>query len=222
MTDNDAAVWHARWQDGRIGFHREAVNAHLLQHWPALAIAEQATVFVPLCGKSIDMHWLAERHRQVIGVELSALAAQAFFAEANLDCRQSTSGAFERYEARNIRLLCGDFFDLTAADLDGACAFFDRAALIALPADVRTDYQRHLAALLPASARGLTVTLDYPQHEMNGPPFAVTEVELRALCADRFALESLAQKDVLASEPRFRERGVTRMQEQVFRLTRSA
>jgi thiopurine S-methyltransferase len=95
---------------------------------------------------------------------------------------------------------------------------YDRASLIALPPDVRERYADHLLSILPRAAQMLLITLNYPQQEMTGPPFAVSANEVEALYHERFTIRPLSQMDVLAQEPRFQERGLSRLQESVFLL----
>ncbi len=211
--------WHQRWRENLIGFHLSGVNPKLESFWPRLPLQAGDPVFVPLCGKSLDMLWLAERH-PVTGVELSPIAVEAFFSENRLQVRQSQEGAFTVYESDRIRLLCGDFFDLQAGQLSHIKAVYDRASLIALPADMRRQFVQHLETVLPAAIEMLLVTLDYPQQQMDGPPFAVSSREVQALFGAGWSVDHLQEDDVLAREARFRERGITRMTENVFHLRR--
>ena len=77
----DPAFWHSRWQEGRIGFHQDRPTPLLVEHWTSLGLAQGSRVFVPLCGKSLDMAWLASQGHRVLGVELSAMAVRAFYEE---------------------------------------------------------------------------------------------------------------------------------------------
>ncbi len=212
--------WHSRWRENRIGFHKQDVNPHLISLWSDLAVASDSGVFVPLCGKSVDLHWLAARGHTVTGVELSPVAVQDFFAEAGVTPVRGEIGGFEYSEHGRVRIFCGDFFALTPDMLGTISACFDRAALIALAPDERSRYMQHLASLLPVGSRCLLVALDYPQQQMSGPPFSVPADEVLALCDGAFAVEMLRDDDVLENEPRFRQRGVSRMREQCYRLTR--
>jgi thiopurine S-methyltransferase len=65
----------------------------------------------------------------------------------------------------------------------------------------------------------LLLTLDYPQAEMDGPPFSVPDAEVRVLYEARWEIDTLETRDVLANEPKFAARGVTRMSTTVYRLT---
>ncbi|MDE2625313.1 MAG: thiopurine S-methyltransferase [Betaproteobacteria bacterium] len=210
--------WLERWERNEIGFHQGDINPHLRRFWPEAAPAA-GRVFVPLCGKSRDLLWLREQGRPVLGVELSVIAAQAFFGENGLTPAHQSRPPFESFEARGVEILCGDFFDLDAARLADVTAVYDRAALVALPPELRARYAAHLAAILPAGTRLLLITFDYDQKEMNGPPFAVPVAEVEALFGPHAAVRHLARFDALADNPRFRERGASRIEEHVFLIT---
>lgn len=211
--------WLERWQRGETGFHQDAVNPYLLHYWPELSCSPGGEVFVPLCGKSRDMVWLRQQGYKVLGVELSAIAVRDFFSENGHIPTHAVSGKFERYEADGICILCGDFFDLGKHDLEDISAVYDRAALVALPPEMRQRYARHLADILPPATQILLVTFDYPQAEMQGPPFAVSVAEVEALYGEYADIRLLTQKDALVQNPRFQQRGVSRMEESVLLLT---
>ena len=211
--------WLELWQREEIAFHRNEINPYLRQYWHELHPAPGSEVFVPLCGKSRDMLWLCEQGHAVLGVELSALAVHAFFEENSLNPHHVTRGKFDRYEAHGIRILCGDFFDLGKDDLANASAVYDRASLVALPPEMRERYARHLLGILPSATQILLITYDYPQPEMPGPPFAVSVDEVEALYREHAGIHLLAQLDVLAQNLRFQERGLSRLQENIFLLT---
>jgi thiopurine S-methyltransferase len=221
----EPSFWLERWQRGETGFHQPEVAPGLLQHWLRLAAAPAsalagAPVFVPLCGKSLDMCWLRAQGHRIIGVELSALAIRDFFAGQHLQPERRTVGRLECWEAGGYELYVGDCFDLPATPLAAVRGVYDRAALIALPAPLRARYAAQLCSILPARCQMLLITLDYPQEQMAGPPFAVAEAELRTLYAGSFSLTRLDARDVLAAEPRFRQRGLKRLEECSYLLTR--
>lgn len=211
--------WLERWAKHEIGFHQAEINPYLQRYWPHTAIPRGATVFVPLCGKSLDMRWLCEQSYRVLGVELARDAIKEFFDEQKLEARVSQEGPLERWQADSYTLLCGDFFALTTRDLQDVSAVFDRASLIALPPDMREQYAAKMKAIVPSAASTLLVALTYPQHEMRGPPHSVPEDEVRRLYADR-QIEKLADLDVLdqPENARFKQRGVTKATEQVYLL----
>lgn len=238
----DKQFWLERWAQGQIGFHQARPNEYLLRHWSCLGIAPGATVLVPLCGKSLDMHWLREQGYRVLGIELAREAVSEFFEEWQLEPRICRQGAYERWEATNpaprraaadpgggaaqvgsITVLCGDFFDLEPRCLADVAGVFDRAALIALPAPMRIAYARKLHETLPEQVAMLLITLDYDQAQMSGPPFAVGNDEVRELFA-HCRVQLLEEADVSEAEDhaRFRQRGVTRLIERVYRIDKLA
>lgn len=191
--------WAERWQEGRIGFHEGHANGLLERN--VARLGEKRRVLVPLCGKSEDMAFLAAHGHTVVGVELAEEAARAFFREHALEPTKVRRGAFDVYSASAITILVGDFFDVTREDLGPIDALYDRAAMIALPAEMRARYAAHVRGLLDAGTPGIVITLEYEQSAIEGPPFAVMESELRF--AQR---ELLGEKD--AETPRFHEAGV--------------
>lgn len=208
--------WHERWRQSQIGFHLDDTHPWLMQFWPALQLLERSRVFVPLCGKSRDLIWLRSQGHEVVGVELSSIAVEAFFEENRLIPEVSESGRFIVYEVDGIRLYCGDFFDLTPVELANVSGCYDRAALVALPPELRKRYARHLAYILPASAAMLLIAFEYPQPEMAGPPFSVDEHEVEHLFGNVAKIRLLRAIDILDQEPRFKAKGVTRLRELVY------
>ncbi len=210
--------WQERWARNQIGFHLPEVNPYLQLHWPPLA--EGAKVLVPLCGKSLDLMWLASQGLRVVGVELSEQAVEAFFSEQNLTPRVTERGVFKVYQADLIEIWCGDFFALNAEVLADCAALYDRAALIALPPLMRAQYADHLNTWLPSGCQGLLITLDYEQAQKAGPPFAVTDEEVQLLLGGRWALQVLQEQDILGESWKFVQDGVTRLEERVYQLVK--
>lgn len=211
--------WHKKWASNQIGFHLSEVNPYLQRHWPELSIPATARVLVPLCGKSLDLAWLAGRGHQVLGVELSEKAIEDFFNEHQIQPQISEKGAFKVYRSDAIELWCGDFFALTASDLADCVALYDRAALIALPAPMRERYAAHLQQILPQGVQGVLITLDYDQAQMPGPPFAVGDDEVKRLLGDLWQVQALEERDVLGESWKFLQAGVTRLEERVYRVS---
>jgi thiopurine S-methyltransferase len=212
--------WHERWRKGQIGFHQSAIDQNLTRHFPELKVAHGTRVFVPLCGKSLDLKWLRSQGYPVVGVELSALALEAFCAENGVPARRRTKGQFEIYEDSQLELHCGDFFALTPADLGEVGCVYDRAALISWAQELREPYVRHLATLLRPGTPMLLVTMEYLQSQMPGPPFSLSAAEVQALYSPYYVIEPLGRRDILASEPRLRARGITELDEACYRLVR--
>ena len=216
----EPGFWLQRWQQSDIGWHQDEINAHLSELWPHLRLPAGSTVFVPLCGKSRDMAWLAGIGHPVLGVEISDLAVAAFFEEHGVAPARQRRGFFEECSAGGVTILCGDFFRLKSGDLPPIAAVYDRASLIALPAVLRRRYVQKLSKLLTAGAHSLLITLEYPQEEMDGPPFSVGEGEIGELFDQSFRIDRLRTLDILEENPRFRQRGLSQLQEKVYLLRR--
>ncbi len=210
--------WHERWQQGQIGFHQPDYHAALLRYWPGLGATGR--VLVPLCGRSLDMAWLAAHGHTVTGVELSPIAAEGFFTHEGLVPAVAELGAFHRYSAGTLEILQGDFFDLDPAEFTDFGAWYDRAALIALPPPMRLRYARRIAELLPPGSAGLLIVHEYDQSRMSGPPFSVEVAEVQQLFGADFDIELLERRELIAESPRFAERGLDSFVEVVMALRR--
>lgn len=191
----DAQFWHDRWQEGRLGFHEGRVNRMLEAHVGALGLLPGQRVFLPLCGKTVDIPWLLAQGYRVAGAELSEIALRDLFAEMGVVPEVTETGAHRRYSASGVEIFAGDIFELTAETLGPVDAVYDRAALVALPEGMRERYAAHLAAIT-GRAPQLLVTFDYDQSVMDGPPFAVDEAGLRRCHDARFEIERLAEAEV--------------------------
>lgn len=193
------ADWAQRWTEGKIGFHEGKANELLATY--ASRLGEARRVLVPLCGKAEDMAFLAAMGHEIVGIEAVELAVQAFFREHGLEpAVERGARGLTFYRAPGITILSGDVFAATPDDVGAVNALYDRAAMVALPGDVRPRYVAHLRALLPAGSTGLLVTFDYDQSRIDGPPFAVNDAEVRRLYAGA-EVTLLATSD--ASGPKF-------------------
>ncbi len=189
----DHDFWRARWQEGQIGFHEGKPNSFLASHAHVLAGCKR--VLVPLCGKTEDLAYLAGQGHDVVGIELVDDAVRQFFSEHATTPTITADGALTRYTAGAITLLSGDVFAATATHVGAVDGIYDRAALVALPADMRGRYVTHLRTIAPSATRELLVSFDDPQARPDGPPFSVPEAEIRALFASATVelVESAAQ-----------------------------
>jgi len=216
-----ADFWHERWEKGEIGFHQQDFNRHMQAFLSGLGIGPGAHILVPLCGKSLDMLWLAQQGYRVTGIELSERAVRDFFAENRLAHEIERGPGVISYRGERISILCMDFFTVENTHLPHIDAVFDRASVVALPPEMQPAYAEHMAGLLDPGTRSLVVTMDYPQEEMRGPPFSVTFDDVRRLFGSQFVIERLHSEDCLAREPRFRKKGLTRLEEHVYLLQKA-
>jgi thiopurine S-methyltransferase len=215
----DNNFWIQRWEQGKIGFHLDTTHPLLLKYYEQLQLPNKKTVFVPLSGKSLDLAWLQQQGHHVIANELSTTACHTFFSEHQLTLKIQTHDDFTFFQADNLQIICADFFKLKKDMLAETNLVYDRAALIALPEEMRKQYCQQLMSIIPAGTPILLITLEYNQNEMAGPPFSVSEEELSHYFADQYSIQCLCTEDILDQEPHFRSRGLTSLQEKLYFLT---
>ncbi len=210
------AFWQHRWETEQTDWHRDVHNDLMVKHWPSIGASEGCDVLVPLCGKSLDMHWLAERGHAVVGLELVEQGVKAFFDEAGLSPERTERADHVQYSSGPFTLLQGDALGLAPGTVQ-VDAWYDRAAMIALPDDMRTAYVEQLRQQTKPGAVGLLITFAYPQEEMDGPPFALLDEDVHRYFAEGFELERLEKVDL--EEERNRE--LTWITSSVFKITRT-
>jgi thiopurine S-methyltransferase len=210
--------WLENWKINKTGFHQLTTNPYLTAFWQQLAIDSGSQVFVPLCGKSLDLLWLCQQGHKVLGIEVSDLAVSQFFSENGLTYSKTKQDGFQHYQTESLAILQGDFFNLTADHLLNVEGVFDRASLVALPLELRKEYTQHLKNSLPEMAKILLVTFEYDQSQLNGPPFSVSEAEVQTLYQDPYEIKRLLAQDVLDNYPQFRELGLSGLEEKVYLL----
>jgi thiopurine S-methyltransferase len=192
----DTAFWRDRWQSNEIGFHEPRGNAMLVAHFASLSLPVGSRIFVPLCGKTLDIHWLLSRGHQVSGAELSEIAVQQLFTALGVTPSTTAIGKLTRYSAPAIDIFQGDIFDLSRSDLGSVDAVYDRGALVALPESMRTGYAVHLEQLTNRAMQ-MIICLNYEQRLLAGPPFSVNGSEVARLYQHAYDLKMLATQDVV-------------------------
>ena len=209
----DSDFWIERWHLGHTAFDQGEPHRWLDEHWPSVAVPSGSTIFVPLCGKSVDMVWLADQGYQVVGVELSALAVESFFDGQRLEPKRRAEGKLEVYSSGPYELWCGDLFHLPAAALAGVSAVYDRASLVALPPEMRSRYIDFMVAQLPPATPWFLITFGYDQTEMDGPPFSVPLDEVHQLFGQGFDINTLVDESVIERAAAMRDRGLSDLAE---------
>jgi thiopurine S-methyltransferase len=207
MTDE----WLARWERGQTGWHEAGGNTALRKFWPRLSAGSR--VLVPLCGKSPDLLWLAQQGHDVTGVELSEIAARVFFAETGISFKVESRGRLLFFQGleQAVTIVCGDYFQYLDEPFD---ALYDRAALVALPLELRPDYVDHSKNLLKVDAAQLLITLEYDQSKANGPPYSVLSDEVSVYWPGLSRAGDLSALDNMP--PKFRGAGVNEFVEAVW------
>ena len=207
--------WHNRWQTQQIGWHRDAYNDLLTKHWERIGSNKGDQVLVPLCGKSLDMLWFASQEYTVVGLEMVEEAIQSFFEENKLNVVRETIDEQIHHTSEPFTIIEGDIFNLKAG-LTQADAWYDRAAMIAIPPTMREVYVEQIRQLTKPNAVGLLITFAYPQEEMEGPPFSLSDNDVKELFSNGFEVECLEQIDLTDEK----DRGLSREKSSVFRIKR--
>lgn len=187
--------WQEKWQKRQIAFHQAAANPLLVSWFNQLALTPGASVFLPLCGKSLDIHWLLAQGYHVVGAELSEMAVQELFAELGLIPSVSSAGNLLHYRAEQLQVFVGDIFQLSKDILGPVAAIYDRAALVALPDAMRQRYAQHLITISQAAPQ-LVICFEYDQAQLPGPPFSVDSLEMHQLYSSVYDLNCLEKLDV--------------------------
>lgn len=205
----ELSYWDSRWKKGNIGFHMNEVYPGLKRHWESVPLQAISTVLVPLCGKSKDLIWLSEKAKKVIGSEISETAVQEFFSENNLKYTKNTFGDFSIYSSKNIEIWQGDFLKLPEWKIPDTDLIYDKAALVALPPEMRIKYANKVQKLISSHTHILLQHFIYNQNEMNGPPFSVDHNEIETLFGASFT-QKILQKDqlLLKNFKKFQNRGL--------------
>ena len=212
-------LWESRWQLDRIGFHLKEVNPYLVRFYDQLLHQNPDRVFVPLCGKTLDLCWLTTKTKKVIGVELVSMAVQDFFAENNIDYLIQQDETLQKFSSKSIDIYLGDFFELNPEQTSSFKAIYDRASIVAIEKPERMAYVDHLISFLDTAGRILLITLEYNQNQMEGPPYSVPAEETESLFAPWGSLKLLETCDIL--DDRFRNKGLTRLLEHVFLIVKN-
>ena len=192
----DAHFWHQKWEQNDIAFHERDTNPFLIKYFDLLSLSKNNRVFLPLCGKTIAIHWLLSNGYRVVGSELSEIAIKQLFSELAIEPKIGAINEIRCYSADNIDIFVGDIFDLSRGVLGRVDAIYDRAALVALPETMRNRYTAHLIEITDRAPQ-LLICLDYDQSLLDGPPFSVTDEEVHRHYKDAYDLALLTSVDVV-------------------------
>lgn len=216
-TALDRKFWQEKWQRNEIGFHLPKPHPLLRRFLPELHLAKDARLFLPLCGKTLDIAWLLSQGLNVAGIELCDLAVKQLFDELGVQPVSTSWRGGTCYSTSGLRVYQGDFFELSAEELGAVDAVYDRAALVALPETMRARYTQQLAEMTELAPQ-LLITFEYDQARMSGPPFAVPAAEVVRLYGARYAVQELSRKELIDRETKFRERGLASFVEVAWHL----
>ena len=224
----DNNFWFDCWKNNNLGFNQEAPNPTLIKFFSTFSIPKKSRAFIPLCGKSVDMIWLLEQGLEVVGIELSPLAIQAFFEENRLLYSKKPLGPFNLWEAQEkpITILEGDIFLLDSSNIEEFNFLkkspfhfiYDRASLIALPYETRINYYNLYKKLMNHKSKALLLTIEYNSSDFKGPPFSVPEEEVINSLENEFEVNLLKHEKVKTLSPRFLESGLEEVSQKAYKI----
>ncbi|MDX2214269.1 MAG: thiopurine S-methyltransferase [Oculatellaceae cyanobacterium bins.114] len=191
----EASFWHQRWRENAIAFHKSEVNPLLVKYINHFSLVNGSRVFLPLCGKTLDISWLLSHGYRVAGAELSKIAIEQLFVELGVEPKISGVGEIDHYSAQNIDIFVGDIFHLSSEMLGLVDAIYDRAALVALPQEMRNRYTAHLMEITNKAPQ-LLICYEYDQRLMEGPPFSISHEEVNQHYRDSYHLTPIASENV--------------------------
>lgn len=191
----DISFWLQRWEKNNIGFHKSEANPLLVKYFNELSLVKGSRVFLPLCGKTLDIAWLLSNGYRVVGAELIEIAIEQLFMELGVEPKISKAGEVRHYSAKNIDIFVGNIFDLHSNMLGPVDAIYDRAALVAMPREVRNRYTAHLTEITNKAPQ-LLISFEYDQSLMEGPPFSVDIEEVNQHYRDSYNLSLIVSTNV--------------------------
>ncbi len=187
--------WHNKWESNQIAFHNESVHPLLAEFWSRFDLDAGTSVFVPLCGKTRDIAWLLSLGHHIVGSELSEIAVEQLFVEMSIQPEVIRLDKIIHYRAPNIDIYVGDIFNLTAQHLGVIDAIYDRAALVALPDEIRIDYAAHLIKITNYAPQ-CVICFEYEQSALAGPPFSIPMAQLHHYYGSDYQLNALTRVSV--------------------------
>ena len=191
----DVSFWHKKWEKNDIAFHESEANPLLVKYFKDLSLVKGSRVFLPLCGKTLDIPWLLSNGYRVAGSELSKIAIGQLFTELGVEPKISRVGEVDHYSAKNIDIFVGDIFHIYSKMLGPVDAIYDRAALVALPKEMRTRYTAHLTEITDKAPQ-LLICYEYDQSLMEGPPFSVSNKEVNQHYRDSYDLTLMESANI--------------------------
>jgi len=213
--------WHNKWEINQVGFHLDYVHPLLKRNLELFQVngvlKNPGKIFIPLCGKTLDIEFLLSQGCEVTAVELSEIAVKEVFNQLKIVPVISSWLGGEVYQYENLTIFVGDYFSLTQKEIGSISFVYDRAALIALPEKMRLEYAQHMAKITQYAPQ-LLITLDYDQNIAGGPPFAVSSQEVEALYGGIYPIQLLEEADIIEEEPRFKAKGLTSFFQRAYKL----
>ncbi|XP_026887914.2 probable thiopurine S-methyltransferase [Electrophorus electricus] len=218
--------WEEKWQKGTTGFHQSHVHRMLESNLQkVVAERQQVRFFFPLCGKAVDMKWLADMGHIIVGVEICEKGIKQFFEEQGLQYTEEPVEAIPgtkvfKSSDRRISIYQCDLYKFSSAIEGQFGGIWDRGSLVAINPCDRQRYATLMMSLMEKNCRYLLDTLEYNPELHRGPPFLVPEEVLKKIYGESCEIELVQTGD--AFEERHKEWGIDSLLEKVYLLTLKA
>ena len=178
--------------------HMPEINPFLQEYFQLLddGKLKGKRIFVPFCGKSLDMKWFYEKGMSVVGVEVSELPAREFFSGNNLEYEVEHSTTVPhckiyRHDDRLCIYLC-DIFNLDSKLLGGRFDYlWDRGALVAVIHEERELYWNFISSILADNAQGFIELNEFDSTQHTGPPYDFSKDCLARLLGDKYSFKQI-------------------------------
>lgn len=213
--------WLEKWKKKETKFDQMQVNPYLIKYEKIFESLEGKKIFIPLCGKSIDILWFLTHGAEVIGVEFSEVAIETFLSENNLIYKKVDKHPFIFYHADSLKFICGDLFQLEKNDVGEFDWIYDRASLIALDDMARVQYANKIFQLSSNQSKMFLITLSYGTTTLEPPPYSVTDEEVYSLFSKNFQIATLSKNENMDIMPHLIQAGFPNLNDRVYLLTQS-
>ncbi|MRX28461.1 thiopurine S-methyltransferase [Kangiella sp. HZ709] len=211
----DYHFWDTCWQRASQPFHLSEAHPFLRRYLYLLDNKEK--LLLPLSGKSVDPIFLAQNNIHSTSIEFNPSAIDNFIIDSELSFKRKTFEQKKCYDFGDFDIWLADFFDIETKDIGKFSQVFDRAALVALPKELRDKYIKHLKSLLQPKATILMVTMDYEEGEMSGPPFYIAQNELTELFPES-SIRELDRISLINNHHRWKELQLSKLDEVLFQI----
>lgn len=182
-------------------FHVSSPHRTLIKYYNQIFKDDsEKRVFIPLCGKSLDMLYLTDQGHEVVGVEFSDFAVKSFFEDSKLDYTKEAIKNFVIWKskdpAKNVTIYQGDFYEVESKTLGFFDVVWDRGSFTAINIDDRELYTDIMFQIMKPSARYLVQVCKYDGSLYGGPPHYVTEHAMKSTFGRKCNFEKLETRIV--------------------------
>ncbi|CAK8674631.1 unnamed protein product [Clavelina lepadiformis] len=190
--------WRNLWKNDQAWFHMSDAHPDMLKFQDQF-LRDNCRVYVPLCGKSVDLKYLADKGHEVVGCEFCETAILQFFEEQSIKYEryQHPTAPYEIFKAtdKNITIYKGDFFALGSSIMGKVDAIWDRGSFVAIDPSRRREYADVIYDVINADGKYLLYSVEY-EGNISSTPYNVQEQEIDDIFGQKFAAFTLDTHEV--------------------------